>query len=402
MRTLQMLLAVSTAKQVALLGFIVVALAFAAVFIAGAYKGFMQVNKAAIVWSIAGVAFIVLYKYLPNAFANKLAKTALKGYSQLLWGILLLTAVVVAVLLVWVVLGWIFSTVEKEKKEVSVVSANSEGFEYQLDEVVDGYYMRKKTDYEIKRETSPGIISRIFGGFTAAANLAAVLGIVALFGLFVIETLQIKGGIESLVGAQLTKSMKRYILPYVVDFLMVIFIVFLASRGFRTGTIGLTRVLFLKFGIVFALFIGFAAPFFGVVSRIGLISKLINRSAHVYNKIPILPAALMGKLTAGAVFATAGIALVLVINVLLKTLIESLEETTILRVADGVCATLIYILIGIAICGIVWSGLYLLDASKIFGVESRLKENTLAMEFLKGAENTVGKFVKKYLLKFIR
>ncbi len=400
MYNLQMLLTMSTAKQLLILGGFAIVLALIAVFVAGAYKGFMKVNKAAIVWAIAGGAFIVLYKYLPNAFANKLAKTALKGYSQLVWGIILLTAVVVAVLLAWVILGWIFSTVEKEKKEVSIVSANSEGFEYQLDEVVDGYYLKKKTEYDVKRENSPGIVSRIFGGFTAALNLLVILGIIAVVGLFFVEITPIKGGLNAVVGAKAAEKLNKYIIPYVVDFLMVLFMVFVASRGFRTGSIGLTRVLFVKFGIVFCLIIGFAAPFIGAVSRVAFVNKLIWRFANTYDKMPILPALLLGKLTVGALFATVGIVIVLLINLVLKTIIQSLEDTMVLRIVDGVFATIIYLIIGIAFCAIVWGGLCLIDGSKVIGIQPRLRENTLAMEFFKGAENTVGKVARKLLGKF--
>ncbi len=398
MNALQMLLASNLMKKLPLYGFLAVGVILLIVFIVGMCKGFFRVSKGGIVWAITGVGFIALYKFMPNLLESTLSKTALKAHTQVVWGAALLVSLVVVMLLSRAILGMIFKPKAKAKAETKTES--SEGYEYQLDDVVEEHYAEKPTKYEIKRRTAPGILSRLGGGVTALLNLAVVLAMVAAIGLFVINAFKIKGGVEGLIGGDLAEVLNTYLLPYVLDFLIVCIVLFVGKRGFYTGTIGLTRILLMKVGILAAIGFGLAAPFIGAVNRISIIATLIERCAGLYAKVSFVSPALLGKVTLGVLFAIVGVLAVVLLNLLLKVLIEWVESTTVLRIIDGIFATLIYLVLALGICAVLWGGLYVLDACELFRVQSLLKEGTFSFECFATAEKFLGKFVEQYLLRF--
>ncbi len=393
------LLAVDIVKQLPLYLAIVVGIVLLGVFIAGMRKGFIKCKKDGIVWLLVGVGYVAAYRFIPNILDTALDGTKVAKFNGVIWGGALLLAIVLVVLVGRAILRLIF-TPKKVKASASNLKTSSEGFEYELDDVADNYYARKKTDYEITRETSPGILARVAGGFTSVLNVAFILLIIAGVALFVADAFYVKGDWAKYAGDATGEILNKYVVPGVVDFLIVCLVFFIGGRGFYAGTIGVTRTLLVKVGIVLVIVAGLVAPFVAKVNSIETIQILIDRCSKLYTKIDFLPSEVLGKLTVGLLFAIAGVAVILVLNVLLKMLINTIEQTVILRVVDGAFATLIYLALALGLVAVIWSGLYLLDACQIVNIQSLLAEKTFGYECFRTAEELLQGFVDKYLMKF--
>ncbi len=401
MISLQTLLASKWLEKLPLIGIILVGLIVLSIFISGMRKGLIGAGKGGIIWAITGVAFVLLYKFVPNPIK--------KGqYKGTIWGGILIVAIVVAVLLVCVLFDALFApkSSKPQRARASRGYDEDEEYEYDLDEVITGRYSystAKKTKYEIERETSPGILARFLGGVTSIVNFAIILAIVAAVGLLIVDMVTVSKTIEQIIKGQPGKLLSKYIMPYLFDFLAVCIILILGRRGFFVGTIGFTRILFLKLGILTAVIVGFAAPFFKAINSIELIDVLIDRCGNLYKDVKFLSNynGLLGQLTVGALFAIIGTIVMVIINIILKQLMEMIEDTTVLRIIDGVLATFIYLALGIALCGILWGSLYLLDYYKIFRVQEVLKENTFSYECFNTAGKGLKWFAEKYLSKVI-
>ncbi len=397
MSALQMLLASKWMEKLPLIGIILVALIVLGIFISGMRKGLIGAGKGGIIWAITGVGFVVLYKFIPNPLK------ALGTHSKTIWGMALIVAIVVFVLLACVAFRALFAP-----KRPRVAARGSKEVvegeeEYELDDVIAGRYRNspsQKTKYEIERETSPGILARFLGGVTALINVAIILAIVAAVALLVVDMVTVGKTIEQIISGQLGKLLAKYIIPYIFDFLAVCIILIVARRGFSVGTIGFTRILFLKVGILAAVVVGLAAPFIKAINGIKVVSVLIDRFALLFKNVKVIPNGLLAQLTTGVLFAIIGTIVMVIINLILKKLMELIEDTTVLRIIDGVLATFIYLALGIALCGLLWSSLYLLDVCGIFQVREILKANTFSFECFNTAEKFLKGFAEKYLLKF--
>ncbi len=401
MFSLQTLLAMGWKEYLPYVGIGVAVAILLGILIKGAAKGVFRVGKFGIVWAIAGGGFIGLYyfwtkKGLDNPIQNAFKKGFLFDNATLVWALTLAVGIVLAVMLVRAILGVIFKT-EREPKET--VAASSEGFEYELDDMVEGYYGRPKTKYEKNRERSPGIISRILGAVLALVNFVIGLAIFAGVVLFLIDALKIAGGLSGILGSS-GDMLKESIMPYFLDFLTVGIIFGIGCHGFYTGTIGFTRILLVKFGTIAVVVLSLIAPFVKPFSDIALVAGLSERCAPVLANVKFIPTAIGGKLLAGIVMAVVGVLLMLVLNVVLKKLIEVIDGTCVLRIVDGIFATVIYLALAVLLCLALWSGLYALDDFGIFRVRELLLENTLSYECFNGGSYFLGDIIDTIMSLF--
>ncbi len=409
MISLQTLLASGWKEKLPLICMIAAAVVLLWVFVSGMVKGFSRVGKGGLAWGFASGLFIVLHKFVPNPFTKAADGGFWKNNCGVIWGTCLLLVVVLMTLIGWCALGAIFAP-QKRRRIVNpyeyesaqgTTTAITEGFEYELDDVVDTYYTRRqKTRYEMARETSPGILARLMGGVLAVINLAIVLAGIALVGLLAVDVLNLGGGVSKLVGSSIGDPLEKYITPYVLDIVTVGLMLFVGYQGFYAGTIGFTRSLLMKIGLLLVIVCGFAAPFIKQVADIGFVDTLINRCAKLYNKVDVVPQSFLGKVTVGAMFVVAGCIVVAILNYLLKLLMDIVESDTILRAIDGALATLIYLALGLAVCAIFWGGLYCLDVTNIFQVEEVISEKSFSFECFGAAKKALADFAQKYLLRF--
>ncbi len=383
------------------------AVIFACVFIAGMVKGFSRVGKGGFVWGIASVGFILLYKFIDNPFASKWTSGFWGDNCEIIWATMLLLAVVLVVLIGRASLSAIFNPDGRSRRDYDEMGwrkgaavANTEGFEYELDDEVDVYYTRRKSRYEIARETTPGIVSRLFGGIFAVLNLAVILGAIAVVGLLIVNIFDIFGGVNALLGESFGGFLDSYVFPYAFDALTVGIIFGIACHGFYAGTIGFTRSLLMKVGLILVVVFGLAAPFIDKINDFSIIAGLIERCTSLFDSIEKIPPSLLGQITAGAVIALIGAIVVLVLSFLLGKLMDAIDNTIVLRAIDGALATLIYLALGVALCGILWGGLYCLDVTGILGVKEILPEGSFSLECFERAAWYLGDFADKYLLKF--
>ncbi len=403
MNSLQTLLAGGWKEYLPYIGIGLAVAILLGVLIKGAVKGVFRVGKFGITWAIAGGGFIGLYyfwtkKGLKNPIESMFKKGFLHDNASLVWALTLAVGIVLVVMVLRALLGLIF---KKEIQPKAAAAENSEELEYELDDVVEGYYGRPKSKYEKNRESSPGIVSRILGSILALVNFAIGLAIVAGVVLFFIDALKIAGGLGGLLG-DVGSMLSKKAMPYFLDFITVGIIFGIGCHGFYTGTIGFTRILLVKFGTIAVVVLSMAAPFVKPLSEIALVSGLSVRCADVLAGVKFLASfnLIAGKVLAGIVMALVGVLIMLVLNIVLKKLIEVIEGTCVLRIIDGILATAIYLTLAVLLCLVLWSLFYALNAFGIFRVEGLLLENTLSHECFNGGSYFIGDIIDAIMSLF--
>ncbi len=411
MISLQALLLAGWREKLPTILMIVGAIIVACVFIVGMVKGFSRISKGAIVWGIVSVGFILLYKFIKNPLANVMPEGFLKDNSQVVWAVLLVLAVVLVVMIARAALGAIFAPADREifededepvikRRKRTRAHAQTEGYEYELDDETEAYYTRSRTRYERARQSSPGILARLLGGICAVINFAIVLAVIATIGLLILEMFNLFGGVSGLAGQGFADFMSNYVFPYVFDAITVGIVFGIACHGFYAGTVGFTRTLLMKIGMILVVIAGLAAPFIDRVNDWSLIDGLIRSCASLFDSIEKISPALLGQITAGVLLALGGAIIVFLVSFLLGKLMDVIDSTIVLRVIDGVLATVIYLALGLVLCFVLWGGLYCLDATGIVAVKGWIAEGSFSLECFETAGKYLGDFVDKYLMKF--
>ena len=99
-------------------------------------------------------------------------------------------------------------------------------------------------------------------------------------------------------------------------------------------------------------------------------------------------------------FALNGAAGLEVLERLLKLATEKIEESSVVRVIDGVLAAILYLIIGVAVVAVFWGALYLLDYCGLFYTSDAFNEYSfLSEEFFEVAEKYLKSFADKYFFK---
>ena len=144
----------------------------------------------------------------------------------------------------------------------------------------------------------------------------------------------------------------------------------------------------------------FVAPF-TKLGAVGVIGDLMGTCRAMYTKFKDPYELIFTQLTAGLIMAVVMTLAMVVVNFLLKKLVGGISEVGFFRVIDGFLALILYLVIGAAVVGLLWSGLYLLDYCEVFFMNPALDKNSiLATDFFEAVGKYLRDFADKNLLKF--
>lgn len=117
-----------------------------------------------------------------------------------------------------------------------------------------------------------------------------------------------------------------------------------------------------------------------------------------------MPEQIFGRLLAGCALATIGIVLILLLNFLLAKLMAALEDTVVIRFIDGAFAVIIYLILGVLLCLVLWCVLYCLDSTGIFKIYQTFigEKSTLSQECYHFTEGLLKDFVDTYLKSLVK
>ncbi len=402
MISLQSLLASGASKKLPTIVLIACGVLLVLAFLIGVAKGYHNVGKGGFYWALAGGGFMLVYKFLGNKNPlSKLVGGKLAGLSGCIWGLVLVVGCVLVALLLRGIFAVLFQPQEDWiKKE----NASRYGFEFEIDGIDD--FPETGSMRGAKRivhgRDKIGIFGRLFGGLLCVINtavvLAAVLGVALLvatgFGYryaVIAETLKVK----------LVKTLVDYALIYALDLFTVGIVFWAGYKGFKTGAVGVTRAVLVKLGVLIVVIGGFAIPFISKTESLYVFKIVINRCLKLFAKMNPTLGAICGRAVAGALFVAVGLVIIAILNALLKMLTDNIEETTVIRVIDGVVASVVYVIIGVVLCAIMWAVLYIFDYCGIMQIKELFEGRAaFAKECYAGAEKVLKSFADRFLLRW--
>ena len=130
-------------------------------------------------------------------------------------------------------------------------------------------------------------------------------------------------------------------------------------------------------------------------------SVIIGRCEALFTKMKPEYAGLFGRIVAGALMAIIAGILLAIINFFLKKLIGGIHSIGLIRGVDGLLGGILFMLLGIVICVLIWMVLYALDYCGLFYVTQMFDgQNSLAKEFFDVVGEFVEPFADKFLLQF--
>ncbi len=401
MFSVQALLAKKIAEQLPTYVYIAFGVILGLAFIIGFCKGYRKISRSNIYWAIAGVGFVFVYKFLNKKNPlDKLFKGSSAGLADGVWAVALAVACALVALLFY---GAITAMCKPKPEYIKDCVTEDYWFEYDVDDVDDmpaGYGRRR---HELQRKKyRPSIGGRIMGAIACTLNAAVALAALAALVLVIFNGSTFsKGVLSGVFDIKFVKSALKYLAPYTMDVLCVGIIFGFGYLGYNKGFLGSARVVIKVVGTLAVVGFCFAIPFIGKLADMKYFALLIEKCSKLFSKLDGKLGEIAGKLTAGAVMAIAAVIVIVLLCLLLKSLTYKVETTSVTRAIDGALAALVYALIGVAVCAILWGGLYIVDYCDLF-TASKLCSNkpTMANEFFAIAEKYLEKYADKWLLKF--
>ncbi len=414
MISLQSLLTGVGAKSFATVVLIACIAILIAAFVVGMVRGFRKVNWLGFSWLAAGGMFMLSYKllYKVNPFKTAFAKNpTFRSFAWALTLALLCCGVVLAVY------GICSATLRPKKVWVKVVETDENGFEFEDDDMDDvPVYDNPDRVLVHKNNGKPNFCGRLAGGLLCLFGAAIVLFMILSVGvLFLNATKYQYSQIGGVLNLNIGDIMLRYAKRYFFDFFTIAIMLYMAYVGYHKGFVKSTRKLLCTWGVLLAVLFGLAIPFVEPFASMYLFRVLTYRCIGLFGGYPyalditkegnvsrLLLKDVFGRLTAGVILAGFFVAALIGLCILLKKAIKEIKNDKVLKIVDGTVSTIVYLALGVAICFVMWSVLYLLDYCGIAGVSSIFRgRNCLANEFMKAAESMLKTNVAdRYLLRW--
>ncbi len=370
--------------------------------IVGCKKGAKRVSWAGFVWLCAATSYFLLYGLLGNALTDGVEKIVTgegnfaAGLVVLLPAFIVAVGVILIVMLVYGLLSMRFRPrIKMVRKKTDNFVLDEDGVEYDEDfHDYDDYetYTSRKMPMRLNHET-PGLGTRIIGGLLCFINTFMILATVLSLGVFFLYATSLKdGALSGLFTYQIGSfapflKLVEFASKYALDgFIIGIFIAFMC-KGRRTGFVEALRSLMKYVGLALGIFCLWL-PFSAIVSEgDGLLHALTARCVAAGRGIFGSGSldwlgVITGKILAGLLLLIADIVVFVFLVWVLGKLSDWTAKRRFTRLLDGAFAALIYLLVGIVVCVLIWSLWCVLARYGIFNVQELFtSEATLSNGF---------------------
>lgn len=365
-------------------------------FFIGFAKGFRKVSWGGLVWVAASVGFFLLESFLgaenpikpliATMIVDEATATFLSSFA------FALGCIVVALLLQGVCSLLFRPRVKLVDREGDRFTVDENGIEYDdEDKDYDDYEDYRSRKMVVRKGfRRPSFFGRLSGGVICAINAAAVLVAVLAIALFIVCVTPLKEGLLAPVFTnEYMPLVQEYAFQYAFDFLMIGIILKIARCGYKKGFMESLRALVVGVGRLVGIGFAFYLPFSTMVLPVEeggieivhwFVYRCIDAATMMGLTEPYAP--LVGQLLAGVLLFVIVLIVFALLNFILKTLAEGIEGVGFFRVIDGALACLVYIVIGAAICAIIWAVFYVVGAYGIFDVSTLVGETSLAKKLL--------------------
>lgn len=343
-------------------------------FIIGFVKGVRKVSWFGATWITAGAAFLLIAR-----------KITIEGTPTVKFGKTLAIALlcVAAALALYGALAYLLRPrIRWVKDNVNGDTTLAEyGLEYEPEYLdYDGEDDGKPYGKRIHKTgfNPPKIGGRLLGGLAGVLNVAVILWAAISVTLLVINS---TGLAAMVIGKVLNVKIVAKVLEFaqfaLLDGLAIGVIVALGHKGFESGLLNSLRNIIVSFGSIAAIGACFYLPFSPwAANETGFFSFLpvvINRCADALGgKLPFED--VFAKLIAGACFSVAAVGLMVLLNILLKKCCKLVSGAAPTRMVDKILSSVLYMVIGAAVCVGVWFILALVEHFGLFNISKVLNE----------------------------
>ncbi len=369
--------------------------------IVGCKKGAKRVSWAGLVWLCAVLAYFLLYglfgkaitEGVEGAVESSLENASDGYYTRIMEGLslfaptfLIAIVVILVVMLVYGLLSMRFRPrIKMVKKNADTYVLDEDGVEYDEDyKDYDDYetYTSRKMPMRLNCET-PRVGSRLIGALLCLINTAMVLVTVLSLGVFLLYSTSLKDGALSAFFTYQIGSFKPFLKlvefasKYALDAFFIGILIAFMCKGRRKGMIealrGLTKYLGLALGIL-CLCLPFTVQSGGSGLLYNLTARCINACTSIFGESASWLSPILGRVIAGLLLLIADIVLFVVLHWALGKLSDWTAKHRFTRLLDGAVAALVYLLIGMMVCLLVWGVWCVLARYGIFNVQKLFTE----------------------------
>ena len=338
-------------------------------FCEGFMKGFRKVGWNGLVWLVAGGMFVLIGKVVPMKGSSPMGTLAIviavaiicAGASFLGFGVL--------AYFLRPKMRWIDDDINGD------TSLAEYGLEFEPEYLdYDGehdYAPYGKRIYKTGYGT-PCFAFRLIGGLTCAINIGMILGTVLGAFLMIASVTSIGASFPTLFTDKYMLICLDFAQKYLLEFVAIGVILLLAKMGYNRGLVSSARALLITIGGFGALALSAYLPF-SSYGATGMIGTLVERCTGVFTSFGPLNG-IFGKLLTSGLLLGFFSALLIVLNVVLKSVCLTIESIQFTRNLDSCFAAGFYMVIGAVICMGVWFAFAVLDMLGIFHVSEILYE----------------------------
>ena len=304
-------------------------------FAVGFNKGVRKVSASGFVWILAVIGFFTVRKFVPDL--NDL--------------IVAVACVIVALLLNAIIVG--LSPKSKQKysdlknfKRYGSKAPHEEIVYDKYDHLVAGNYVM------VDRGAVPGLIGRIFGGFSAIFNVARVVLTIFVPVVFIVAQMdQFAASMTAIMNVEL---LGLNMMAAALDAVIMGILISMGCRGFKKGFIKIFYFLLVKLGWVFAIAIAVAVPF---VTEFA--APLVQKCTSLFDGVAIVGdfSQFIGKAVVALMMIVPASIVMAIVQWLVKKLTRAFRNIGFFRLFDNVIGCVAYTLLGVALVVVVFYAL---------------------------------------------
>ena len=359
-------------------------------FFIGFARGWRKVSWAGLVWATATGAFLLANKFLAKSFSalgTKLTGKFLAPVAPIVPTLVCMAIAVIATLLLYGIFSAIFRARYHEVRgDGSRLDMDDMGVVYDDDyKDYDDYekYRDRNSVVRINGE-KPSLFGRLFGALFCMINVTVFVLVAVCTVLLLLGTTSLKtGALASVYNIKGMPKIMALCSKYLFDCMIVGLCTVITAKGYSIGCANTLRALLVKAGGVVAGIGSFVIPFTKLAKK-GFLLTFVNKcvGATASMGLSATVGGIVGKLLAGFLLCLAVIVAVILLNLLLKGLVALINDIGFFRVIDGAFATLIYFVISVAVCAVIFFIFAVLAKYGIANIGKAFAEDGLATKLL--------------------
>lgn len=358
--------------------------ALAIAFVMGFFKGFRRVSWSGLIWFTASVAFIAVSKIASLAPST--------GVTAAITALAIAVACVLVVMALYACLaGLVRPKIRWVKDDVNGDTSLAEyGLEFEPEYAdYDGEDDWKPYGKRLQKTgfLPPSFFARLMGGITGMINAAMAVLSITGFLIFVLEIAGIHSEtLNSILTHESMKSLIDFTNSYILDVIVVGAVFLLAKRGMSKGFAQSCTSAGLWVGGIALCGVCIWLPFSVFVkAESGVFlhfAEFVNRCVAAGTSISASFGGILGQLIAGLLLVAFAVVLIVLLHVGMKKLCKVIAKVKAMKIVDACLAALVYAVIGVVICIVIFAAMACLEYFGIFQIGGVFGENAVLSQTL--------------------